>query len=198
MFPTQRNSQGCFLFYRQWLFLFCWETLRHSRGNIQRCLSPAVSTKINAILTVVFLKHNLKHFRELRTLAESFFCFYPPLLTYFLRALLKSQTWLQLVSLFLLQVTTSCQTNTSYEPVSMTCACMCFSNLCVCQTRPLRKHLKLLLTSKILFINLMALPRIVSEPHTALWGRCWMSTIKASSHLINAVCTRQTNSNCVL
>lgn len=132
IFPTQRNSQGCFLFYRQWLFLFCWETLRHSRGNIQRCLSPAVSTKINAILTVVFLKHNLKHFRELRTLAESFFCFYPPLLTYFLRTLLKSQTRLQLVSLFLLQVTTSCQTNTSYEPVSMTCACMCFSNLCVC------------------------------------------------------------------
>lgn len=48
-------------------------------------------------------------------------------------------------------------------------------SVCVCQTRPLRKHLKLLLTSKILFINLMALPRIVSEPHTALWGCCWMS-----------------------
>lgn len=166
--------------------------------SLPRCL---YKNKCNSYSSV--FKHNLKHFRELRTLAESFFCFYHPLLTYFLRALLKSQTWLQLVSLFLhLQVTTSCQTNTSYEPVSMTCACMCFSNLCVCvcvcQTRPLRKHLKLLLTSKIIFINLMALPRIVSEPHTALWGRCWMSTMKASSHLINAVCTRQTNSNCVL
>lgn len=56
MFPTQRNSQKGFVVISA-LLRAIWGILRHSGGNIQRCLSLPVSTKINAVLTVAFLKH---------------------------------------------------------------------------------------------------------------------------------------------
>lgn len=104
MFPTaQRNSQKAPVFWCDGYFCPVWGRFRGHSGiqeeNIQRCLSLSVSTKINSYSCVF----RLKCCRE-----ESVW----------------KLSWL-MISLFLLfQVTTSCQTTTNYELVSVI-MCMC-------------------------------------------------------------------------
>lgn len=128
-----------------------WGILRHSGGNIQRCLCLPVSHtayssvfKTQSQCTSQLSIENLMGFFSL------------------------------MIFLFLcLQVTTSCQTTTNYELVSVMCA-----RVWICAQ--MRQSWKISLTSEIPLI--MPWSFLELWQNHSPWGCCWRSKVRRCNH----------------